>query len=172
MNSPLFASNHLPLTFESHPPKFDIPGFSLTFGSCLLRRRNERSSNRLPHYLVHEKKTTSTSPMAPGPFAQDAWTRARERFVEDLSEEEKNLYYQSTPEMIFYDASAAQKQHSANSVSLNLAKKVQPLISAIEQYGNALDVYANAYPLALSPLWGSLRIVLHVRMTTLSQSGK
>lgn len=32
--------------------------------------------------------------------------------------------------------------------------KLQPLIFAIEQYGQALDVFSNAYPLALSPLWG------------------
>ncbi|KAL9035547.1 MAG: hypothetical protein Q9180_004806, partial [Flavoplaca navasiana] len=42
------------------------------------------------------------------------------------------------------------------------AVKLQPMIAAIEQYGKALDVYANAYPLVLSPLWGSIRVVLHL----------
>lgn len=100
--------------------------------------------------------------MAQDPFSQDAWTRARDRYVEDLSEEEKPMYYQASLEMIFYDASAAQKQHQARSKSLEIVKRLQPLGTAIEQYGQALDVYANAYPLALSPLWGSIRISLHV----------
>lgn len=37
---------------------------------------------------------------------------------------------------------------------------MRPLIAAIEQYSKALDIYANAYPLVLSPLWGSIRNVL------------
>ena len=32
--------------------------------------------------------------------------------------------------------------------------KIQPLVAAIDQYGKALDVFANAYPLVMSPLWG------------------
>ena len=100
--------------------------------------------------------------MAHDLFAQDAWTRARDRFIEDLSESERSLYHQSSLEMILYDASAAQKRHQDTSISRDVISKLQPLTSAIEQYGQALDVYANAYPLALSPLWGSLRVVLLV----------
>ena len=93
---------------------------------------------------------------------QDAWTRARDRFAEDLTEAEKQIYYKASLEMIYYDASAAQKRHEEVSTSKHLVDKLQPLVSAIDQYAEALDVYANVYPLALSPLWGSLRIVLHV----------
>lgn len=100
--------------------------------------------------------------MGPSLPFQDAWMRAKERYVEDLSEEEKRLYYQATPETLFYDASAAQKRYTANSTTLCLMTKIQPLIEAIQQYGQALDVYTNAYPLVLSPLWGSIRVVLHV----------
>lgn len=82
--------------------------------------------------------------------------------MEDLTHEEKQLYMRATPEMIFYDASAAEKSHEANSTSRGLMHKLQPFVAAIEQYGQALDVYSNAYPLALSPLWGSIRILLMV----------
>ncbi|KAL9014762.1 MAG: hypothetical protein Q9180_008923, partial [Flavoplaca navasiana] len=92
----------------------------------------------------------------------DAWMRARDRYVEDLSREEKALYETASPESIFYDASAAEKLHASSSASLKIAEKLQPMIAAIEQYGKALDVYANAYPLVLSPLWGSIRVVLHL----------
>ena len=100
--------------------------------------------------------------MAQDPFAQDAWTRARDRFMEDLSESERTVYHQSSIEKIFYDASAAQKHHEDSSKSRNLASKLKPFTTAIEQYGEALDVFSNAYPLALSPLWGSIRVVLLV----------
>ena len=93
----------------------------------------------------------------------DAWTRARERFTEDLSLEEKELYSEATANSVFYRASAAEKTHKANSSSRRFAtEKLRPLVGAIVEYGKALDVYANAYPLVLSPLWGSLRVVLHV----------
>ena len=92
----------------------------------------------------------------------DAWTRAKNRYIEDLTPEEKRLYMQATPEKIFYDASAAEKRHEAGSTSRGLMQKLQPFVAVIEQYGQALDVYSNAYPLALSPLWGSVRIVLMV----------
>ncbi|KAL8797124.1 MAG: hypothetical protein Q9195_000591 [Heterodermia aff. obscurata] len=103
--------------------------------------------------------------------SRDAWTRARDRYVEDLSKEEKALFENASPEAILYDASAAAKVYTANSKSLNATNKLQPLIFAIEQYGQALDVFANAYPLALSPLWGrtadfvlpaSIRVLLHL----------
>lgn len=93
----------------------------------------------------------------------DAWTRARERFAEDLSLEEKELYSKATADSVFYGASAAEKTHKANSSSRRFAtEKLRPLVGAIVEYGKALDVYANAYPLVLSPLWGSVRVVLHV----------
>ena len=94
--------------------------------------------------------------------SQDAWSRARNRYIEDLTHEEKQSYMQATPETIFYDASAAEKSHEASSTSRGLMYKLQPFVAAIEQYGQALDVYSNAYPLALSPLWGSIRVLLMV----------
>ncbi len=96
--------------------------------------------------------------------SQDAWTRAKYRYLEDLTIEEKQLYYQATPETLFYDASAAQKKYTAGSTSFAIVNELQPLREAIEQYGQALDVYSNAYPLVLSPLWGSIRVVLHVSL--------
>jgi hypothetical protein len=41
------------------------------------------------------------------------------------------------------------------------------LVDAIDDYGKALDVYSNTYGLVMSPLWGSLRIVLHVSRCTI-----
>lgn len=92
----------------------------------------------------------------------DAWTRAKSRYVEDLIHAEKQFFMQASPETIFYDASAAEKRHEASSTSRRLIYKLQPFVTAIEKYGQALDVYSNASPLALSPLWGSIRVLLMV----------
>ena len=93
---------------------------------------------------------------------ENAWTRARDRYLEDLTNEEQAMFDNASIEAVLYDASAAEKKHGACSKSRALSKKLEPLVSAIDQYGEAIDVYANTYPLALSPLWGSIRIVLHV----------
>ena len=103
--------------------------------------------------------------------SQDAWSRARNRYIEGLTHEEKQLYMQATPETIYYDASAAEKSHEASSTSRGLMRKLQPFVAAIEQYGQALDVYANAYPLALSPLWGSTRVLLKVLPSSTATMG-
>ena len=98
----------------------------------------------------------------------DAWARARERYLEDLTDEEKVVYEKgskATLEAIFYDASAAEKAHRLSSRGRKVTAKILlPLIEAVEQYEKALDVYANASPSILCPLWGSIRVVLHVRI--------
>lgn len=96
-------------------------------------------------------------------FSPDAWTRARNRFVEDLSEEEKKTFFQASAESILYDASATDKIHEGESTSRKVLAKVQPFIEAVQQYGHALDVYSSTYPLVMGPLWGSIRVVLQVR---------
>ena len=101
--------------------------------------------------------------MEPCPPLTDAWVIARDRYTEDLSEEEKQMYKTATLENIFYSASAAEKSHEATSRSRRYMAKLQPLIDAIEQYGQAFDVYSNAHPLVLSPIWGSMRVLFHVK---------
>lgn len=92
----------------------------------------------------------------------DAWARARDRYREDLTEDEKQIYSTATLENLYYDASAAEKTHRATSSSRAFVSKLQPLCAAIEQYGEALDTFANASALILCPLWGSVRVVLHL----------
>lgn len=94
--------------------------------------------------------------------SMDAWTRARDRYLEDLTVNEKDIYWTATLENLYYDASAAEKTHRATSNSRAFMSKLQPFCAAIEQYGEAIDVYANASALILCPLWGSVRVVLHL----------
>ena len=94
--------------------------------------------------------------------AQDAWALARTRFCEDLSEEEALKYQHGTLESIYYDASVAEKTHQGQSRSRELAKKIEPFTAAVEQYGQAMDVFSNAASLFICPLWGAMRVCLHV----------
>ena len=95
-------------------------------------------------------------------IAIDPWLLARDRYLEDLSDDEKALFENATIENIFYSASAAQKRHEADSKTRLAVRKLKPFIAALEQYGKALDIYANASSSIMCPLWGSIRVVLQV----------
>ena len=79
-----------------------------------------------------------------------------------ISGHSQRVFAQASPETILYDASAAEKTHRATSTTREVVNKLQPFVEAAEQYGKALDVYSNIYPLVMGPIWGSVRVVLHV----------
>lgn len=108
--------------------------------------------------MMATKPTGSTVP-----FKDEAWSIARDRYTKDLTDEEKQSINTATLETIYYDASAAEKAHQASSNSRGLFEvKIKPFVTAIEQYGEALDIYSNSYSLILCPLWGSIRVVLQI----------
>lgn len=94
----------------------------------------------------------------------DAWIRAQDRYVEDLSEEEQQRYFKASPESLLEDASAAEKSHGMISSTRSVMEKLQPFVAAIEQYGEAVDVYSSTYSIALGPIWGSIKVLLHVSL--------
>ena len=59
------------------------------------------------------------------------------------------------------DASTAEKNHGVNSTTRRVMEKLQPFVAAIAQYGDAIDIYSNTYSLALGPIWGSIKVLLH-----------
>lgn len=96
------------------------------------------------------------------PIPTQPWEAARERLCQGLLPHEQSLYSNATLENLFYYASSSQKDHARGSRIWRLQERLAPLVESLEEYGKAMDVYANAYPLVLSPLWGSLRVVLLV----------
>jgi hypothetical protein len=90
------------------------------------------------------------------------WETAKLRFFENLSPQEIDLYKNASLENLFYDASATQKKHARGSRMWRLQERMSPLIDSIEDYGKAMDVFVNTCPIVLSPLWGSIRVVLLV----------
>ena len=99
--------------------------------------------------------------MAATILPNDAWTKARERFIEDLEEPERLIFAKASLENIFYAASAAQKTHQESSRSLYLASKLDSFLAGINQYGKAMDVLSQTSPF-ICPLWGALRVLIYV----------
>lgn len=97
------------------------------------------------------------------PLPSSAWAQARERFLEDLEESERLMFAEASLENLFYSASAAQKVHREGSRSRYLASKLNSFLAGIDQYGKALDVWSQGSTI-LCLLWGSLRVVIHVRV--------
>src|SRR2546429_465897 len=102
----------------------------------------------------------------------DPWSLAWNRYMEDLSEEEKKLFGNASLENLFHSASVAQKEHEEKSKSRALYTRLEPFIAAIDQYAAALDVYSNSCSLIMSPLWGSIRVLLHVKLPSIDFSSR
>ena len=92
----------------------------------------------------------------------DAWIRARDRYFGDLNEEEQRMFFMASPESLLDDTIIAEKSHGMNSTTRSVMGKLQPFVAAIRQYGDAVNVYSNTYPLVLGPIWGSIKVLLHV----------
>ena len=92
----------------------------------------------------------------------NAWLRARDRYIEDLNEEEQRMFFRASPESLLDDTTTAERSHGIKSTTRNVMEKLQPFVAAIIQYGDAVDVYSSTYSLALGPIWGSIKVLLHV----------
>lgn len=90
----------------------------------------------------------------------DAWNIAKARFLDGLDEGEKTLFTEANIENVFYKASNIEREDQKDSKTRSLLQNIQPLISAVEDYGKALDKYSNIASLYIAPIWGSIRVVL------------
>lgn len=102
---------------------------------------------------------TSSCP-APALGNNDPWTIAKTRFLADLDDKERELFLNATLENLYYSTSNADRQDAENSKTRATTRKLGPFVSAIENYGKALDTFSNIAPLYLAPIWGSIRVVL------------
>ncbi|KAI9737419.1 MAG: hypothetical protein M1834_009573 [Cirrosporium novae-zelandiae] len=64
----------------------------------------------------------------------DAWSRARDRYLEDLNDDEKKLYQNATLENIFYSASVAHTTNKTNSKTRDILDKLNPFVNTISQH--------------------------------------
>jgi hypothetical protein len=83
-------------------------------------------------------------------------------FLASLSPDEIVLFQATkTAESLLQEVETANIEHKDASSSRKAGTTLLPFIAGIEQYGQAIDVFANSNDL-LCPIWGSIRIILHV----------
>ncbi|PVH91500.1 hypothetical protein DM02DRAFT_734153 [Periconia macrospinosa] len=88
--------------------------------------------------------------------------KSSSEFVASLTDEEQALFQATTAaQSLLQDVSAVNEEHKDGSAIRRAFAALQPFIAGVEQYGQALDVFANSNDL-LCPIWGSIRIVLHI----------
>src|ERR1700761_9184457 len=100
------------------------------------------------------------------PIPTQPWEAARARFLAGLDDADRKLFEGATLENLFYGASAAFKRFESTSKLRAVQRKLKPLIEGIEGYGKALDTLTQTSSLFLCPIWGSIRVVLHVCTTS------
>jgi predicted DNA-binding protein YlxM (UPF0122 family) len=96
----------------------------------------------------------------------DPWQKAVHVYQQTLTEKERKLFSDSKAEDILHDVALQEAAQRERSRTRAFGDRIQPLLASIEQYGKALDILPNSSTLILSPLWGSLRILLRVGHST------
>lgn len=112
---------------------------------------------RNPEYTYHPVLT----PWLYSPVF-DVWEEAKRQCLSDLSAAEQQLVNTASLEEILADVQRVEEKHSQGSKARKLSRRLRPVISGIEQYGKAVDILTGAAQGILSPLWGGIRILLHV----------
>jgi len=92
----------------------------------------------------------------------DAWSLAKTKFMDGLSEAQKAVFNEATAENLLLSANKAEQDDMKGSKTRKFFEKLEPMIMAVEDYGKALDTYANIASLYLAPIWGSIRVVLAI----------
>ncbi|KAK3943389.1 ankyrin repeat-containing domain protein [Diplogelasinospora grovesii] len=83
-------------------------------------------------------------------------------FCAALSADEKQLFDASLlAKALLDEVNQADANHKQTSTTRKAAEALLPFIAGIEQYGKAVDVFANSNDI-LCPVWGSVRILLHL----------
>ncbi|KAL8801160.1 MAG: hypothetical protein Q9182_004665 [Xanthomendoza sp. 2 TL-2023] len=99
--------------------------------------------------------------VAPG--LEDRFGAIVQAFFETLSPDEKALYKATTiAEQLLEEVKTAEKAHKDKSISRKASQSLKTFTRGIGQYGAALDVISNACSTFLCPIWGSMRVILHL----------
>lgn len=86
-----------------------------------------------------------------------------EAFFKNLSPDEKELFKATTiADDLLEEITVAEQLHRDKSLSKRVSQAIKPFLAGVNQYGRALDVLSNSSSLVLCPLWGGVRIVLHL----------
>jgi hypothetical protein len=86
--------------------------------------------------------------------SHDAWEVATARFFEGLDDQEKANFNEVMTENILNDASNVQQEDQRESKTRALLERIQPLITAVGDYGRAMNSFANVSPSYISTFLG------------------
>lgn len=95
----------------------------------------------------------------------EPFERAKKLFLEQLSEDERITYQDANPENLFYQASVLHSGYIRSSKLQKCRETLMPLVGAVKEYGELLATplsSASVVGTFVSPIWGSLRVVIHV----------
>jgi hypothetical protein len=84
------------------------------------------------------------------------------KFFDTLTADEKKLYSATTLSVQLLDDFKTFDEQHAKRKGRRFAKQIEPFITAVEGYATAIDVLSNTSSDILCPIWGSIRVVLHV----------
>ncbi|KAK0624975.1 hypothetical protein B0T17DRAFT_257932 [Bombardia bombarda] len=138
-------------------------------------RRQEARQQPSPFHLRDDESVTgppltasssqaASSSMASGSITSRAWEKALARRQSSCSTDLDSTIFQgkSSPEAIIRDFQASQYMRSQTSKMHAFMTKLEPLASFMERLSPSMDVFVNALPEMLSPIWGTLRTLLMV----------
>lgn len=91
----------------------------------------------------------------------DPWQSAVQSFKSTLNEKETELFVKATAGEILKEVVELEENQRKLSKLRRWSIRIKPILDAIDDYGRAFDVLANASSV-LPPLWGSLRLLLVV----------
>ena len=96
---------------------------------------------------------------------EEPWGVAAEGFLEDLEEEERERFYKATLSNLFPSIDAAHHSTHNNEIRWQAAsRRLNTFLSGIEDFAKAIGLFEHAISTIISPIWGSVRVVLHVSL--------
>jgi hypothetical protein len=95
----------------------------------------------------------------PANASLDPWLLAKRALSRRPRAPREDPFHEATLENSYYGTSNLERD-DRNSKSSAIIHKLHPLVEKVEEYGNALDAYANIAPMYLSPILGSIRVLV------------
>ena len=100
--------------------------------------------------------------VAPTTFAT-AWDVAKTAFV-GLSDEDRQLFEFTTADDARLAVKDAQTLYDKEHKHRKVWRCINAIVAGVETYAMAMDVFVNTSPLFLAPIWGTVRILMQVRL--------
>jgi len=92
--------------------------------------------------------------------------RAFERFKSTLDEGEISYFNQTTLTEVLCQVQDLDRKYVTSSTTRRISSRLEPFFDFLDRYGRALDCLAQVSPNPSAIIWGMLRVILEVRVST------